>query len=283
MFRSVVAGFDGSQPATDALTWAAQEARLHGAELVALAVLDRPVMTGDVLAEPVVDPETLWSQLAERLAGAAEQASGDYPVRFELVEGGAAAELVAACGSDDLLVLGTRGRSLLTGLLLGSVSRACLHHAPCPVVVVPGPMEFGGHGRVLVAVDASVDSREAMRTAEHEARLRGDALHAVHAVHWDHIGAELTTPDDKQLVIWGKDLVESELEGIGVQARPVVVPGHAGDVLVRHSTHADLLVVGSRGRNQLAMLLLGSTSDHCARNAECPVMVVRSRTPDPSS
>jgi nucleotide-binding universal stress UspA family protein len=59
------------------------------------------------------------------------------------------------------------------------------------------------------------------------------------------------------------------------------VPGHAGDVLVRHSTHADLLVIGSRGRNQLAMLLLGSTSDHCARHAGCPVMVVRSRSAEP--
>jgi nucleotide-binding universal stress UspA family protein len=275
MFEKVVVGFDGSLPSTHALAWAAQEARLHGAELVARAVLDHP-MAADVVAEPAA-PEALRPELA----AAAQAACGDYPVRFELVEGGAAAELVAACGSDDLLVLGTRGRSLLTGLLLGSVSRASLHQAPCPVVVVPGPTEFGGHRRVLVAVDASADSREAIRAAEHEARLRGDALHAVHAVHWDHIGAELTTPDDKQLVIWGKELVESELERVGVEARPVVVPGPAGDVLVRHSTHADLLVIGSRGRNQLAMLLLGSTSDHCARHAGCPVMVVRSRSDEP--
>jgi nucleotide-binding universal stress UspA family protein len=60
-----------------------------------------------------------------------------------------------------------------------------------------------------------------------------------------------------------------------VAARPVIVNGHPSDVLVRHSRHADLLVLGSRGHTQVAGMLLGSTSDHCTRHASCPVMVVR--------
>jgi len=61
----------------------------------------------------------------------------------------------------------------------------------------------------------------------------------------------------------------------GVAGRPVMVHCPACEVLVRHSAHADLLVVGSRGRNPVAHLLLGSTSEHCARYAHCSVMVTR--------
>jgi nucleotide-binding universal stress UspA family protein len=63
-----------------------------------------------------------------------------------------------------------------------------------------------------------------------------------------------------------------------VAARPVIIHGRAPDVLVRHSTHADLLVVGSRGHKPLTNLLLGSTSEYCAQHAECPVMIIRRRT-----
>ncbi|HEU5109132.1 MAG TPA: universal stress protein, partial [Micromonosporaceae bacterium] len=66
-----------------------------------------------------------------------------------------------------------------------------------------------------------------------------------------------------------------ELIRTGVTGRPIVIPGHAGDALVRHSAHADLLVIGTRGHGSLASLLLGSTAEHCARYARCPVMVVR--------
>jgi nucleotide-binding universal stress UspA family protein len=212
-----------------------------------------------------------------------EELAGGYPVTPRHGYGDVAAELVAACADADLLVVGSRGRGPLKGLVLGSVSRACLAHAPCPVVVVrPQPEEAPPRGRVIVGVDGSDHSRQALRVAADEARLRGVALHVLHAVHWDHSGEELLIPTRKQLVEWGRKLVAAELAATGVKGRPVVVHGDASEVLVRHSTHADLLVVGSRGRNPAAGLLLGSTSEHCARHAHCPVMVNRARYPKPS-
>jgi nucleotide-binding universal stress UspA family protein len=141
--------------------------------------------------------------------------------------------------------------------VLGSVSRACLAHAPCPVVVVRRqPEQASTRGRVAVGVDLSGQSRQALRVAGAEARLRDAGLDVVHALHWQNIGTEPLTPTPEQLVEWGQTPVATE-------------------VLVRQSADADLLVVGSRGRGPVTGLLLGSTSEHCVRNAHCPVMVTR--------
>jgi nucleotide-binding universal stress UspA family protein len=76
--------------------------------------------------------------LAERPAGPAAPA-----VRVEVVEGAPSVVLVEAARGADLLVVGSRGRGALRGILLGSVALHCAMHAPCPVMVVH-PVEDGG-------------------------------------------------------------------------------------------------------------------------------------------
>jgi nucleotide-binding universal stress UspA family protein len=137
----VVLGVDGSPVASGAVVKAFEEASLRGAELVAVhAWLDPvPVQAGDVL--PVLyDVAEVEAQearlLAEALAGCREL----YPevtVREELVRASARTCLVEQSAAAQLLVVGTRGRGGFAGLLLGSVSQAALHHADCPVLVVP--------------------------------------------------------------------------------------------------------------------------------------------------
>lgn len=270
----IVVGFDGSPASRAALTWAVTEARLRRATLAVFTALGgHPTRPAGAAPKAAALPHTLKAAVDEITHG--------VPAEHHTTHGPAAAELVAACQPTGLLVVGTRGHNPLAGLLLGSVSRACLHTAPCPVVVVrPEPPPARPHRRVVVGLDASPQARQALTIAAEEARLRGAALHAIHAVHWDHLGAELVAPTTRQLVALGKHLVEAELAHTGVTARPVIIPGHVADVLVRHSAHADLLVVGARGHNPLATLLLGATGDHCAQHAHCPVMVVRS-TPGP--
>jgi len=142
----VVLGVDGSPAASAAVAHAFDEARLREAPLVALHAWLRPVAQGPGDILPVVfdvnavrDAEARL--LAEAVAGCREQYP-DVCVRQDLVRGPARAALIDRSAEAQLLVVGTRGRGGIRGLLLGSVSQAVLHHAACPVLVVPssGPL-----------------------------------------------------------------------------------------------------------------------------------------------
>jgi nucleotide-binding universal stress UspA family protein len=271
---SIVVGFDGSPSAAAALRWAIGEAQLHHARLTVWTVVGRPFGAAHgAAAEPAPPPGLLKDVCGIDVRGMTDGLCAEHRV----VYGGPAAELVRLSAHADLLVVGTRGRSTLRGLLLGSVSRACLHHSACPVVVIrPEPQQPAPPGgAVVVGVDASEDSRRAVTIAAEEARLRGAALHAIHTVCWDRIGYGFLAPTTHDLLRWGKRLLEAELHDLGVTARALVIHGHASDVLVRHSRHASLLVLGYRGNSPVPRPHLGSTSDHCARYSHSPLMIVR--------
>lgn len=261
MSGRIVVGVDGSAAAAVALGWAATEARLRGAELVVCSVVERHHGRDG----PVDGAASLGL----------EESAGGYPTTVLTRYGKPEVELIAAAEGADLLIVGSRGRGRLAGSLLGSVSRACLAHARCPVVVVGHPPAAVPVGRVIAGVDGSVHARSTLLAAAEEARVRGATLHVLHAVHWDSIGAEMITPTSEQLLEWGHKLVTDELAATGVLGEPTVVVGHPGPALVHRSGDADLIVLGARGHHAAAGLLLGSTGEHCIQKAHCPVMVTR--------
>lgn len=136
-------------------------------------------------------------------------------------------------------------------------------------------------GRIAVGVDGSPCGLAALRWAAREARLRGDELLAVHAwqlpTSGSSLGSLLSARAQDGLQEAARTLLRHALDEVGVQGVTVsadVVAGDPGQVLVRRSVGADLLVVGSCGANPLAGLLLGSVAQHCTRHARCPVVVV---------
>jgi nucleotide-binding universal stress UspA family protein len=85
--------------------------------------------------EPGLLGEDEGRLLAETLVGCAERYP-QVPVELRSVRAATRETLVAESSNAQLLVVGARGRGGFTGLLLGSVSQAVLHHARCPVAVV---------------------------------------------------------------------------------------------------------------------------------------------------
>jgi nucleotide-binding universal stress UspA family protein len=144
---TIVVGVDGSPSAQAALSFALAEARLRNATVRAVAVWHVPVAAyGGALVPP--DPDLLSdlepaarSTLERALAEAGDHAAG-VEVESVVREGAPARVLLDEASDADLLVVGSRGLGGFRGLLLGSVSQQCSHHAPCPVVIVPHEREL---------------------------------------------------------------------------------------------------------------------------------------------
>jgi nucleotide-binding universal stress UspA family protein len=137
----VLLGVDGSPANDPAVGFAFAEASLRGVALVALHAWTHPASAGPGDMLPLVyDPVEIEADenrlLAEALAGWQDKYP-DVTVRRRLLHGSARKALIEATRPAQLVVVGSRGRGGFTGLLLGSVSQAVLHHAACPVAVVP--------------------------------------------------------------------------------------------------------------------------------------------------
>ena len=137
---AVVVGVDGSRNARVALEWAADEARRRGVPLRVVHAWAMP-FTPAALGFPA--PEAQLRAAAEdgaRRTLDREVAALGAPgveVQPRLVEAAPVPALLAAAGEGDLLVVGSRGRGILTDALLGSVGRQVAHESRCPVTVVP--------------------------------------------------------------------------------------------------------------------------------------------------
>ncbi len=140
----MVVGVDGSPGSITALSWALKLAGKTGAGVEAVSAWEMWYAWIDQYAADI----PRWEEEAKRDAGARLDAAiasalggstHEVAITRRVVEGGAAQVLLDASKGADLLVVGSRGRGGFKGLLLGSVSQQCVHHARIPVVVVPPP------------------------------------------------------------------------------------------------------------------------------------------------
>jgi nucleotide-binding universal stress UspA family protein len=133
--------------------------------------------------------------------------------------------------------------------------------------------------RIVVAVDGSPSSAQALRWAARQAAITGGVLHAVTAWHFPDYYGWAAVVDDVDWDENGRTVLE---EAIKETLEPAdadrverhVVQGHPAQVLLDRAADADLLVVGSRGHGGFPGMLLGSVSQHVTAHSPCPVVVV---------
>lgn len=134
MTYKVVVGVDGSPHSDAALRWALRNAEAHHGQVTAVFVWQVPFSSFPGLYDREALEKAAKEFLIERVSAIAPTPA--VPLLPVVAEGDTAEALITAARDAQLLVLGTRGRSPLAGLLLGSVSQTCAAAAPCPAVLV---------------------------------------------------------------------------------------------------------------------------------------------------
>jgi nucleotide-binding universal stress UspA family protein len=136
----IVVGIDGSDTSRQALAWAVREAGTHGGRVEAVTTwhLPYPEMYpyGVAAGEDKELHERQAREVLDGVVDGTDTAGLAEPVERIVACGHPASTLVDMAKGADLLVVGSRGRGGFAGLLLGSVSTYCVHHAACPVLVV---------------------------------------------------------------------------------------------------------------------------------------------------
>ncbi len=136
---------------------------------------------------------------------------------------------------------------------------------------------------VVVGVDESDTSLAVLKRAAEQARMRGEDLQVVHVAQVPLLWADMpvnprTVMEGQRAAVWS--VIEPVMATLDVASQKVDLEGYPPDELVRFAseTSASVLVVGTRGRGEIASLVLGSTSHRAIHEAACDVLVVKTPT-----
>ncbi|MET0726861.1 MAG: universal stress protein [Acidimicrobiales bacterium] len=280
----IVVGVDESEGAAGALRWAVREADARDAVLTAALVwgwLDQHHLDPGEPFDPKYHEADALAQL-ERMVAKALLAGVPPGIRLKAISDLAGPGLVRAAADADVLVVGARGLGGFKGLLVGSVSQHCLHHAPCPVAVVKDqddpPREIR---RIVVGIDGSTTSLRALDWAVDAARAHRSRVEVVHAWHPSYVNpmdAYLISSADvleqSARTVLDEAIARADDRDLAAPIEGLLVLGSAGRAVLDVADGADLIVVGSRQQSAAGCLFLGSTSLQVTHHADCPVVVV---------
>jgi len=283
--RTVIAATDFYFSAHRAARRAAAVAKVHGATLHLLHVLDSSSAKALLRRSPAIDVEHPLHVEAERaldsLADDVAAAGGEVTERL-LREGRVMDEILAAAASSDLVVLGPRGVNPLRDFILGSTAERMARMIECPMLVVKQDPQLP-YENVLVPVDFSDYSVPALRFASEVAP--GATLHVFHALDCPLQGRLRSAGVTDEGIAAYCDELHREANAsmaeltAGLQDRTVFGTVQAADARVAINERAaanncTLIVMGKQGRSWLTEHILGSVTRVALERATCDVAVV---------
>jgi nucleotide-binding universal stress UspA family protein len=228
------------------------------------------------------DPATAdqaGDEVKRALAEVAAVVLGEQPahldIEFEARRGSAAGILIERVTPDSGLVLGSRGRGGFAGLLLGSVSRECIEHAPCPVIVIRNERALpNATAPILVGHDGSPSSARALQWAAELAQSIGAGVVAAHV--WQTGSSEVRPRLHRRLSQAARQSVERWAKEVSPAIRPLEEEGEPRMELVNLAQRLDagLLVVGRRGKGTVPALRIGSVASYLVTSSPIPIAII---------
>ena len=287
----VVVGVDGSEPAKQALKWAAAQARQRKASLHLLCIFELPSYAVNAGEDAQAAPggallyeaaETMVKEMARspELAG--------LEVTWSLLDGDPSERLIEMSKDVALVVVGGHGdsRGSIADRLLRTVSTAVPAYAYCPTVVVPHLGKDVSETNlpvrtVLVGADGSDHAKLALQRAIWEADRWNAKLTVVTAVNVDVASWMPQFSLSPDLLAGIAETIQEQVdelrEGRDIEIEVLALEGNPAKLMAEYSAQVDLMVMGTRGRGGFSGLLLGSTSQTVLEYTACPTMVVPRR------
>ena len=268
----ILVALDGSDLSRRALEAAILVARAFKARVQVVHVVPRleEYARHRNLMEPLLKELTaVGREIVED--GARRLSEAGIPYATSLSSGSPANELTeyARARGIDLVVMGSRGLTPTGPHPLGSVSYQTSMAAPCPVLVVHDPDPFP---RILLAIDGSRDSLHAAEFVEEIAARLGSKVSLMFVVPARPEGAFTIaqTPADPFLLD-----IENRMVRRGIVVVRHVKYGHPVEEILKASERHTLVVLGARGRSDLALDYVGGVGDKVLRNAKTSTLIVR--------
>ncbi len=281
MSKPIVVGINGSAGSEAALAWALVRASRQRLPVIAVHAVDDRWLAPDFKFRKTVKESGM--DLLQSAQARAKELAPNVTVDIQLHHGSAGSALQDASKEASMVVVGVHDKHWLDGGPMTDRALQIVSASNCPVAVIP-PRPQEGHTGVVVGVDGSEESLQAVMAAAAEADREGDELTVVHAFPSTDRWVADTMPDGRltETVIAEDRIVLSEsVAGLRAKYPDLVVHQELetykepAKALVDAAAHARLLVIGSRGRGGFSRLVLGSTAHAVLLNVASPTIVTR--------
>jgi len=277
-----VDGSDNSYEAVRALKYFARAEQLTLLHVLNLSKSVQPMMATRGDMEEFTAREQSIRKDGERLL---EQVQSLLPMHAgpstkHLRIGSPADVIVSMAGEQktDLIVMGARGLSPLKEWLLGSVSHRILTLASCATLIVQGPVK--AMKQILLPLQGPYDAEAAIRFLQlkpfHEA-VEVTLLTVLPSTDQPSPAGSAAAASAAEMLEKQTDYIKGvaeRLRAIGYQAHGVAVVGTPATMILQQATtlRSDLILMGTRGRQGIARLVLGSVSHEVLHKMPCPVL-----------
>jgi len=287
--KKILLAVDGSAYAETAARFVSHLPHDEKLELTVLTVLQTPYVNHSYPTAEAIDE--LYHRdkdaAAETYAKISAWFTGaNVTLRHVMPQGHPGQAIVKAAEDEasELVVLGARGRSNISRILLGSTSDYVATHSPCSVLVVreSAASIVDRPLRIAIGYEESGPAQAAMEEIKEIDWGQGVKMDVVSvSPFWYGFFGELR-PDSQAEIAVTKAVQEATKQMMEVvpNVLPHVIQSeHVGEGLVQFATdnRSDLLVVGETPRNLVGRILLGSVSRYVLRHAPCSVWITRNR------